>query len=269
MVGENVTIDWFYSRQWMHRTVRIIHPREGAMMVLQQFNKSTIRSDFHNRLLYRGNSPKSYMSFTLLDLRMSDAGIYTIETQHGNRIPGGKTLIVEDITITSSGDAANINTSTTDIPHYTRSDTAYDQHRTVIKGVPFYVVIPMVVVTLASIVCVMWIHHKRNTRLETDRPHTMEEFDADLYLTPIGCERHLPLSLMNDGHVAVANTIQFDSSMLLVHTIQTVSMDGYEIVDVSSHDSYESIFNNDETTSLHAPDNFGYLTVLGVLETSV
>ncbi|KAL3879357.1 hypothetical protein ACJMK2_031655 [Sinanodonta woodiana] len=95
VVGDNINIGWFYNRQGMNRTLRVIHPNQGVMMLVNQTNYPQIKSNFQHRLLYNGNTLQSFMSFTLLNVRQSDAGLYVIETLHGNIIPGSKELDVE------------------------------------------------------------------------------------------------------------------------------------------------------------------------------
>ncbi|KAL3879434.1 hypothetical protein ACJMK2_031732 [Sinanodonta woodiana] len=95
IVGENKTIGWFYNQQGIKRALRIIHPNQGVMMLVNQTNSPKIKSDFQHRLLYNGDILQSFMSFTLLNVTQSDAGSYIIETLHGNTIPGSKELNVE------------------------------------------------------------------------------------------------------------------------------------------------------------------------------
>ncbi|KAL3879393.1 hypothetical protein ACJMK2_031691, partial [Sinanodonta woodiana] len=94
VVGDNMTIVWFYNQQGIQRTLRVIHPKQGVMMLLRQTNSLDIKSNFQNRLRYNGDILQSIMSFTLLNVEQSDAGSYTIETRHGNTIPGSKELKV-------------------------------------------------------------------------------------------------------------------------------------------------------------------------------
>ncbi|KAK3577014.1 hypothetical protein CHS0354_003077 [Potamilus streckersoni] len=109
-IGDNVTISWYYNQQGMNRTLRIIHPNEGVMMILQPSNNSTIKSNFKHRVLYSGDISRSYMSFTLMNISKSDTGVYTIETPHGNIIP--------DIATTSNTSTATLDTDSTVIPEY-------------------------------------------------------------------------------------------------------------------------------------------------------
>ncbi|KAL3879401.1 hypothetical protein ACJMK2_031699 [Sinanodonta woodiana] len=134
----------------------------------------------------------------------------------------------------------------------------------------------MAVVTLAAAGYVIWIHQKRLSTLEAGRTHSHKAGDHDLYITPIGGDCPLPIPMMKDGNASNPITEQFDSSMLILHTNPNSCMDGYEMVDVSSIESGERVCNSDET--VYEPteiidnpvdDRFGYLTVLGVLETSV
>ncbi|KAK3599205.1 hypothetical protein CHS0354_012810 [Potamilus streckersoni] len=94
-IGGNVTIGWFYSRQKLNRTLRIIHPKEGAMMILPPSNVPQVRSNLKHRVIYSGDVSKCYVAFTLMHVESSDTGIYTIESKHGNTIPGRKQLTVE------------------------------------------------------------------------------------------------------------------------------------------------------------------------------
>ncbi|KAL3879363.1 hypothetical protein ACJMK2_031661 [Sinanodonta woodiana] len=116
--GDNMTIGWFYNQQGIKRTLRVIHPNQGVMMFVNHTNYPQIKSNFQHRLLYSGDILQSFMSFTLLNVRQSDAGLYTIETLHGNTIPGSKELNVEVTCSTGGGmqttlDDVNTNTSVT------------------------------------------------------------------------------------------------------------------------------------------------------------
>ncbi|KAL3879441.1 hypothetical protein ACJMK2_031739 [Sinanodonta woodiana] len=101
VVGENITIAWFYNNQGMKRILRVIHPNQGVMMVVNQINSLQIKRNFQHRLLYNGDTLQNFMSFTLLNVRQSDVGLYTIETLHGNTIPGSKELNVEGKNVNS------------------------------------------------------------------------------------------------------------------------------------------------------------------------
>ncbi|KAL3879364.1 hypothetical protein ACJMK2_031662, partial [Sinanodonta woodiana] len=64
-------------------------------MKLSPANVPKIRKDFQHRIRYSGQILRSLMSFTLLNTDQSDGGFYSIETLHGNAIPGRKLLIVK------------------------------------------------------------------------------------------------------------------------------------------------------------------------------
>ncbi|KAL3879389.1 hypothetical protein ACJMK2_031687 [Sinanodonta woodiana] len=88
ITGENVTIDWFYSNQAINRTLRIIHPNNGIMMTLPANNTPQIVTAFRNRLIYRGDVARCYISLTLKNIGESDTGFYKIETLYGTSVSG-------------------------------------------------------------------------------------------------------------------------------------------------------------------------------------
>ncbi|KAL3879404.1 hypothetical protein ACJMK2_031702 [Sinanodonta woodiana] len=94
-IGENVMIDWSYSQQAINRTLRIIHSNIGIMMNLPPDNKPQIVPAFRNRLVYIGDVSRCYMSFTLINIRKSDSGVFKIETIHGTTVSGSKHIHVE------------------------------------------------------------------------------------------------------------------------------------------------------------------------------
>ncbi|KAK3599197.1 hypothetical protein CHS0354_012801 [Potamilus streckersoni] len=94
-IGENVTIDWFYSQQALTRTLRITHSNNGIMMNLPPNNEPQIVPAFRRRLFYSGDISRCYMSLTLLNIGKLDSGVYKIETIYGNTISGCKHLIVK------------------------------------------------------------------------------------------------------------------------------------------------------------------------------
>ncbi|KAL3879437.1 hypothetical protein ACJMK2_031735 [Sinanodonta woodiana] len=244
VVGDNLTFGWFYNQQGIQRTLRVIHPNQGIMLLLHQTNSPNIKHIFQHRILYSGDILQSYMSFTLLNVNLYDAGLYTIETLHGNTIPGSKELIV--------------------------------------NGVPYQVVLPvitaMAVVILALIVNLIWIQHRKRSTLKADRFNSTVECDNGLYITPIGGESFPPIPLMNVGHKAeskIAENAHDSFSMRLLQTNQSFGNYGYEPVNISSKvhiqgacNTSERIYETTETSDPSIHSSF-YLTVMGVLETSV
>ncbi|KAL3879405.1 hypothetical protein ACJMK2_031703 [Sinanodonta woodiana] len=94
-IGENVTIDWSYSQQAINRTMRVIHSNNGIMMNLPPENKPHIVTAFRNRIVYIGDVSRCYISFTLINIRKSDSGVFKIETIHGTTVSGSKHILVE------------------------------------------------------------------------------------------------------------------------------------------------------------------------------
>ncbi|KAL3880172.1 hypothetical protein ACJMK2_032437 [Sinanodonta woodiana] len=115
------------------------------------------------------------------------------------------------------------------------------------RGVPIYVVIPMAIVILVMVGYVIWIHQKRLTSLETDRPHSRQECNHEFYITAAGAEINLPLLPMNDGHASDSTTEQGYSPMSILHTNQNMCFDKYEKVDAASTDAGERVCNSYET----------------------
>ncbi|KAK3594455.1 hypothetical protein CHS0354_024898 [Potamilus streckersoni] len=113
VVGENTKIGWFYNQQGKNRTLLLIHPNQEVMVLVPPTNNPQIKSSFQHRLLYTGDTLRSFMLFTLLNISQSVAGLYTIETVHGNTIPGSKELLIED---------TGLNNITTDEPPIAKSD---------------------------------------------------------------------------------------------------------------------------------------------------
>ncbi|KAL3879395.1 hypothetical protein ACJMK2_031693, partial [Sinanodonta woodiana] len=96
VAGDNLTIGWFFNQQGIKRTLLVIHPNREVIMNLRPSNAPEINSKFQHRLSYNGDVSRSFMMLSLLNVKMSDSGLYTIQTQHGNTIPGYKQVNVED-----------------------------------------------------------------------------------------------------------------------------------------------------------------------------
>ncbi|KAK3599941.1 hypothetical protein CHS0354_012585 [Potamilus streckersoni] len=95
-IGENVRIGWFYKELGQGLTLRVLHPNKEVIMIKHPNNSLQIKNNFQQRVSDFGNM-SNYVSFTLLNVKSSDSGFYTIETLHGNIMSGQKQLIVQEI----------------------------------------------------------------------------------------------------------------------------------------------------------------------------
>ncbi|KAL3879360.1 hypothetical protein ACJMK2_031658 [Sinanodonta woodiana] len=244
-VGDNITIGWFYNQQGKQRTLRVIHPNQGVMMLLHQTNSPKIKSNFRNRLIYNGDILQSFMLFTLMSVTQSDAGLYTIETIHGNTIPGSKQLNVE-------------------VP------------------VPINVILVTIGVflTISLMMCyiiLIRLHKARNVQAE--RNQVPAKCDTDLYITPIAPERPLLISDNEDIHTDHTPTYQNDhvnNSTNIVPMVSSPCMDGYEMIHMSNNDEYQTMLPNNDNyaeslESSITPSTFAsdYLTVEFVMDSAV
>ncbi|KAL3879418.1 hypothetical protein ACJMK2_031716 [Sinanodonta woodiana] len=246
-IGGNVTIGWFYSCQVMNRTIRIIHPQMGAMMLLTQDNVPQVRGNLKHRVKYTGDVTKCYIAFTLLHVESSDAGLYTIETKQGNTIPGRIQLSVEEA-------HTSIDKS---------SSIGYQHSSTITISLP--------IKTKPS------QHHQNIHTFE--RRHSREQCNTNLYLTPIKGERPLSIPPPEEGGMSncyATENEQPNSGIQFLYETAHVCINEYETVNVSSHEDRPQ-FSHDENINYETPENiketchdtFGYLTVLDGKETTV
>ncbi|KAK3599203.1 hypothetical protein CHS0354_012808 [Potamilus streckersoni] len=121
--GDNVVIGWFYNQPGVDCTIRVIHPYEGAIIMVPSNNVAQIKNEVRHRLLYSGDVSRIYMSFTLLHVIASDAGFYRIESLYETIIHGRKQVTVRANITTTDLNTESIDTSITDTPlHYDSSD---------------------------------------------------------------------------------------------------------------------------------------------------
>ncbi|KAL3879359.1 hypothetical protein ACJMK2_031657 [Sinanodonta woodiana] len=221
VVGDNMTIGWFYNNQGMRRILRVIHPNHGVMMLLHQTNHPQIKGNFQHRLLYSGDTLQNFMSFTLLNVTQSDAGLYTIETLHGNTIPGSKKLNVEGKCTTVGGIHTTLNDVTT-ITSIAKQEVVTVQTMES-QYLPISVVFPVVTATVVVIIaiisltgCLIWL--QRRNKLEAVRRIAFDKSQFTSFATMSGIRRHLSTSPLEEGLVCSLTL----SNDLLHHTYAAI-----------------------------------------------
>ncbi|KAL3879445.1 hypothetical protein ACJMK2_031743 [Sinanodonta woodiana] len=245
VVGDNMTIGWFYNQQGIQQTLRLIHPNQGVMMLLRQTNYPQIKGNFQHRLLYNGDTLQSFVSFTLLNVSQSDAGLYTIETLHGNIIPGSKELNVE-----------------VPVPVYV-----------------FPITIGIFLVINVMMCYIIWIRLKRARSIEPDRHEVFAKCDADLYITPIASERPLLIPSNEDvsmHHTNASQNAQVNKSTEIVPMVSSPCMGEYDMIPISSNDDFKYTLHNidnnadsQETSITQFRVASDYLTVEFVMDSDV
>ncbi|KAL3879436.1 hypothetical protein ACJMK2_031734, partial [Sinanodonta woodiana] len=228
VVGDNLTFGWFYNQQGIQRTLRVIHPNQGLMMLLHQTNSLKIKNIFHHRIQYSGDILQSYMSFTLLNVNLSDAGLYTIETLHGNTIPGSKELIVNGACTTGGF----IQTTFHDVQ---KKKSASELEVVTVQPMegqcsPIYIFAPVftvaVVVSITIIAmtrCRIWIQRRNSNHLVADK--RLEGWVSSLTIS--NDLRHQPDSSIRSVSGAVDTTLyNHGVSCIVDHTGLNTMNDG-------------------------------------------
>ncbi|KAL3880977.1 hypothetical protein ACJMK2_033178 [Sinanodonta woodiana] len=106
----------------------------------------------------------------------------------------------------------------------------------------------------------------------------LHDLDPGLYLTPISLEPPLLVFTCQErktGHSNMAQKKTLDPYTLSTHVTQMISMDGYEVIDISYEDpeitpEQEEIMHDSTGNCITTyNDTSGYLTVLARNETTV
>ncbi|KAK3599201.1 hypothetical protein CHS0354_012805 [Potamilus streckersoni] len=193
-IGDNFVIGWFYKQPGNNCPIRVIHPYEGAIIMVPSNNVAQIKNDVRHRLLYSGDVSRNYMAFTLLNVIGSDAGYYRIESLYETIIHGRKQLIVEDNITTTGLNSESIDTSLTDLP--LNYDSSYiPKSEKEIVNMPVFgiaVAIGVVVVILLMIGCQIRNQQKNIHSLEEVQRIVLEKCDTVSFATPSTIRRHLP-----------------------------------------------------------------------------